>query len=196
MINDKIILVDCDGVLLDWLSAFTRFMSAGGIEPHPGDSSMYNLGPYFGISDDKVFDYITEFNNGHWEFGTLPALPGSVRNIRRLVNDEGYRFVAITSCSTGPQTVALRKANLYNVFGDIFDNVHCVDLGESKKTHLGSYEKTWWIEDKPSACEEGLDYGHKCILLDQSWNQDYEHTEIYRAMNWTDIVNKIIGDTK
>lgn len=194
MKKSNIILTDVDGVLLDWFSAFRRYMKTLGLKEgkmvHTDHDKMYK---FFGLKDnDEMFEYVEVFNSGHWEFGTLPALDLAVDGVNAL-HSVGYRFVAITSCSTAPQAVALRKANLYNIFGDVFDEVHCVDVGESKRTHLADYEPTFWIEDKASAAEDGLDYGHNSILIAQTWNAGITvDNRIKRCYDWREIENYIL----
>lgn len=189
IIKSKIILVDCDGVLLYWLDAFNRFMAHQGFfTTNPGH---FTLPEHYGLSENDMNDYINRFNMGHWEFGTLPPYADAQYGVKSL-HDMGYKFVVITSCSTHPQAIALRKANLYHHFGDVFDSVHCIDLHDTKKTHLAEYEPTYWIEDNPKNAEDGLIYNHNCILMLHSWNKNFKNNKIKIVSNWAEIVEYII----
>ena len=193
MKKSKIILTDVDGVLLDWFTAFKRYMASFDMHANgPEHTEHDQMHVHFGLNGrEEMFEYVETFNSGHWEFGTLPALDGAVEGMNSLA-DDGFKFIAITSCSTHPQTVALRKANLFNVFGDMFEEVHCVDVGESKRTHLSSHEPTFWLEDKASAAEDGLLYNHKPILITQSWNRETAiDSRIKRCHTWGEIVEYI-----
>lgn len=193
MRHNKVILTDCDGVLLEWIDAFIRYMEHLGYtwDKEAGEPQQYNMAPHFGIKiEDEMVEHIMNFNHGHWEFGTLNPLAGAKEALFELV-DMGYRFTAISSCSTAPQTIALRKANLYNHFGDVFDAVHCIDVGESKRTHLADHEPTFWIEDNFENCVDGLQYGHKCILMHRKWNENSENAKINRCYSWEEIVDFI-----
>jgi 5'(3')-deoxyribonucleotidase len=189
MKKDKIILTDCDGVLLSWLSAFNRFMVHQGFNPI--ELSQFTTPSHYGISEEQINDYVTTFNSGHWEFGTLPPYRDAQNGVKQLF-EMGYRFVVITSCSSHPQTIALRRANLFNHFGDVFEHVHCIDVGESKRSHLADYEPSIWIEDTPRHAEDGLIYGHNCILMTEQWNKNYNNDRIKRVHNWDEIVNHIV----
>jgi hypothetical protein len=41
--NDKVILTDCDGVLLDWEYSFSSWMDSKGYEPVDGYRDIYNV---------------------------------------------------------------------------------------------------------------------------------------------------------
>lgn len=196
MVDKKILLCDCDGVLLNWREGFIRFMLNRGYNPQPEYETAYLLGRYFNLSDDEFYRQVEIFNSGRWEFGTLKAESGAVNGIAALA-ELGYSFIAISACSSSKQTFVLRRANLYNVFGDVFDEVHCLDLKDSKKSHLAYHEPTFWIEDKMSACLEGVEPGHKCILINRVWNKDQHDDRVERCHNWDAVVryiNTILDD--
>ena len=187
----KYILIDVDDVLLNWYSGFLRFTKHLGLEPI-NDNTDYDLSKRFGLSSSEMTDMI-QFFNSRWEFGTLDPLPNSREYIAAL-RERGYIFVAITSCSTDPITVALRRSNLYWCFGDVFEDVHCVNLHESKETHLADYNPSWWIEDKFENALAGLKYRHKSILLTQPSNTGKEHSDIKRCDSWCEIYKHIINN--
>lgn len=190
MIANKTILIDVDSVLLKWRKGFRTYMEHQGHEWIDTDSEYYLVSKHYDLLHDDVVEHMMIFNNGHWEFGTLEPVTGSQEAIKELTN-MGFRFVAISSCSTNPTAIALRKANLYNVFGDIFDAVHCVEVHTSKETHLASYEPAFWIEDNFKNCIDGIKYGHKCILLEYPWNMDDTSFEITVCHDWKNIVRHI-----
>ncbi len=191
--KNKTILLDVDSVLLLWREGFIKYMEHQGCEYIDGvdDEEHYDLVKHFdNVTIDEILNHIKRFNDGHWEFGTLNPVEGSQESLNELT-DMGYGFVAISSCSTNPTAIALRKANLYNVYGDVFDAVHCVDVNESKDTHLADYESTYWIEDNFKNCVDGLKYGHKCLLLSYTWNEKDNHSDITRCNDWNEITNFI-----
>lgn len=189
--KNDIILIDVDSVLLEWRRGFRSYMHHQGHKWIDGEAESYIISRHFELLHDEVVDHVNNFNNGHWEFGTLTPVEGAVEGMQQLV-DMGFRFVAISSCSINPTAIALRKANLYNVFGDVFDAVHCVEIYSSKETHLADYEPTFWIEDNLKNCVDGLKYGHKCLLLSYAWN-DHEKADhnIKVCDEWSDIVSYI-----
>jgi len=187
MTDRKIILTDIDGCLLNWREGFMRFMSNRGFSTRPEFESQYLLSESYNLSDDEFYEQVEIFNSGRWEFGTLKPVPGAVKAVNALT-ELGYRFIGISACSSKKQAFVLRRANLYNIFGDVFDAVHCLDLKDGKKSHLMQHKPTFWIDDKMSMCLEGLEAGHKCILMDYVWNQDDHSDRVERCQDWEDIV--------
>jgi len=187
---NKNLLVDVDSVLLRWRDGFKLYMEHQGHEWLDIDDD-YDMSQHFNLTYDEVYECILKFNNGHWEFGVLEPVDGAVDAIKRLTYTLGYRLIVITACSTHPQAKALRQANLYNVFGDVFDAVHCVDISESKETHLADYDPTFWIEDNFKNCVDGIKYGHKCLLLNYPWNQNEKNTDIIRCADWGEVLDFI-----
>ena len=187
MVDRKILLIDVDGVCLDWREGFMRFMLNRGHPIRSGFETEYLLGSFYDLNDEEFYNQVNIFNSGRWEFGTLKAEPGALSGINAL-SELGYRFIAISACSSSKQSFVLRRANLYNIFGDVFDEVHCLDLKDRKKSHLAYHEPTFWIEDKMSACLEGVDAGHKCILIDQTWNKDQHDDRVERCQDWDAVI--------
>lgn len=186
--HNRTILVDIDGVCLSWIPAFNRFMINQGF-PSVCEKT-FITGKTYGITDKELGNYVNKFHGGHWEFGTLPIHADAKEGIDELVR-LGFRFVGITTCSTHPQAIALRRANLYNHFGDVFDEVHCLELSDSKRTYLEKYEPTIWIEDQTKNALLGLDYGHDCVVMQHSWNQDIDHDGLTLCENWLAVVEYI-----
>lgn len=187
MTDDKIILTDIDGCLLNWREGFMRFMANRDFSVKPGSENQYLLNAYYDISLEEFFEQVELFNGGRWEFGTLEPIPGAINAVEALT-ELGYRFVGISSCSSDLQSFVLRRANLYNVFGDVFDRVHCLALKESKKLHLDIYQPTFWIEDKMDMCLEGVGAGHKGILIDYPWNREHDYVHVERCQDWDAVV--------
>ncbi len=190
MTDEKIILTDIDGCLLNWREGFMRFMLNRGFSIHPEFESHYLLTGYYGITHDELHEQVESFNSGRWEFGTLKPVPGAVKAVNAL-SDLGYRFVGISACSSERQAFVLRRANLYNIFGDVFDTVHCLDLKDGKRAHLMQHEPTFWIDDKMDMCLEGIDAGHKCILIDYVWNREHDYDNIERCQDWDAVVSYV-----
>jgi len=182
----KQILVDVDGVLLWWAHGFMQFMKNAYSLDLDIENHVFDIHKWIGWEKEVTRGIIDEFNERSWEFGCLPPLLDAQYYVKRLT-DEGYRFVAITSCSSNPQTIALRRANLFHHFGDVFDAVHCVPLFESKEPQLGDYRPTFWIEDTPKNAEAGLKFGHHPLLIDRVASQGYSHPNVRRVQNWEEI---------
>ena len=96
---------------------------------------------------------------------------------------------------TDPWAVKLREENLARVFGEgVFERVHCLGCGESKKAALERYEDSdfVWVEDKASNAELGQKMGLNSFLLNHPYNTDYDLNEsVIRVNNWKEIYDHI-----
>ena len=80
---DKLILVDADGVLLDWEYAFNIWMQEHGFEEVPGSKLSYEMDERYGIPKEQVRKLIRLFNESA-AIGFLPALRDAMYYVKRL----------------------------------------------------------------------------------------------------------------
>lgn len=191
MNQEKVILTDCDGVVLDWELAFQEWMTEQGMTVKaPG---VYDIGELYGITKAEGKAFVKKFNESAW-VGFLPALRDARSGVAKLV-EHGYTFVAITSLSLDKKAQMLRISNLKNLFGqNVFVDVVCLDTGADKDEELINYEGSgmFWIEDKTANAECGLKYGLTPILIAHEHNK--EHAEgITRLNDWAEIADHIIN---
>ena len=184
---NKTILTDCDGVLLDWEIVFRPWMKRLGYEINPSRASAYSIGEQYNVSQAEGSGLIAKFNSSS-DFESLPALRDSVEHVQRLYT-EGWNFVVITTAGDHPWTPGLRKSNLDKIFGEgIFNQIHILPLHSDKGVVLKNYQDTnlFWIEDKPSNAEAGLQYGLRSQLMSVPHNRDYKGS-VPVVNNWAEI---------
>lgn len=186
--SDRIILTDCDGVLLDWEWAFAIWMQERGFVQRPNAKDYYKIHEQFddlSWPDAKKF---TKLFNESAAIGFLPPLRDSVYWMKRLNEELGYRFVCITSLSTDKNAQKLRRMNLEKYYGDVFDDVVCLETGSDKHEALEVYRGSnmWWIEDKPENADLGHDYGLRSILLEHGHNMNHQ-CPYPIVKNWSEI---------
>ena len=197
MKQDKIILVDADGVLLDWEWAFNVWMQEQGFERVKGYQFVYDMGDRYGISKDQCKKLIKIFNNSA-HIGFLPALRDAMFYIKRLHEEHGYCFHCITSLSEDANAGKLRKMNLRKLFGrTAFEEFVILDTGANKDEALAEYKDTglWWIEDKPENALAGLNVGLKPLLMEHGHNMSFKHDEISKVKNWKEIYDLVTSST-
>ena len=185
----QLILVDADGVLLDWEYAFNVWMQEHGFEEVAGSKLNYDMSIRYGIPLEQVRKLIKLFNESA-AIGFLPALRDAMYYVKRLHEEHGYRFHCITSLSLDPNAQRLREMNLHKLFGaTAFERVVCLDTGAHKDDALEEYEGTgcYWIEDKPENAEAGYKAGLKCLLVEHGHNFEYAHPHIKLVKNWKHI---------
>jgi FMN phosphatase YigB (HAD superfamily) len=181
------LLLDCDGVLFDWVGGFARYAKKV-LEKDldPAGPSDFNLSSWIGCSEDELHDLVSGFNKGDGGFfGTLNPLPGA-RETLLAAHAQGRAMTIITACSTDPEVVSQRKKNLNDVFGDIFKDIHIVDFTTSKRDILSQFKNVSWVEDKAENALLGAELGHKSYLIRASHNIKYEGQMAHPLLTWVD----------
>jgi hypothetical protein len=190
---DRLILTDCDGVCLDWEWAFNVWMQEHGFIEVPDSKLSYDMAIRYGIPKEQVRKLIKVFNESA-AIGFLPAQRDAMYYIKRLHEEHGFRFHAITSLSLDPNAQKLREMNIHKLFGPTaFERIVCLDTGADKHEALEEYEGTgcWWIEDKIENVEAGYAAGLKCILLEHGHNMHFQHTDVKICKTWRDIFEHV-----
>lgn len=190
---NRLILVDADGVLLDWEWAFNIWMQEHGFEEIPNSKLNYDMSVRYGISRDQVVKLIRIFNESA-AIGFLPALRDAMYYVKRLHEEHSYRFHCITSLSLDPNAQRLREMNLQKLFGpSAFERIVCLDTGANKDEALEEYEGTgcWWIEDKIENALAGYTAGLKPMLVEHGHNMHFDHPGIQIVKNWRQIYETI-----
>ena len=98
----------------------------------------------------------------------------------KMLHEEGFSFVVISSLSDEFNAQAYRYENLCSLFGDdVFHtkDIHLLKTGQDKQELL---EDKWgdfgyfWIEDHFRNAEAGHEVGLRSILIDSSYNRHYQ----------------------
>lgn len=186
-LNEKVILVDADGVLLDWRHTFQSWMRLNGYVLR--DPDCYEIEIAYGI-ERREAKMLTRFFNESARVGWLPPHRDAVKYVRKLHEEHGYVFHCITSLSTDPFAGRLREDNLRRLFGPtVFEKVQCLETGADKAEALEHYRGTGciWVEDKYENAIAGLNVGLVPILITHDHNR-HENTEnIHRVDTWKEI---------
>lgn len=190
----KIILTDVDGCLLNWNDAFDRFMGAKGQPRIPNTDHEYSISARHNVSTTFAMECVKEFNEGP-AIEHLEPFRDSVKYVQKLAQ-LGFRFIVVTSISSHPGAKIRRTKNLHNVFGDIFDEIHCIEQGASKAQILLNWADTgyFWIEDHMRQAEAGNEAGLKTILINHPYNTHYK-TDLFPTVSyetpWREIYERI-----
>lgn len=187
--KDKTILVDCDGVLLDWEYAFHGWMSRHGYKMIEGGFDIYKINERYGITKAEGKKLCRMFNESA-TIRRLPPLRDAVKYIKKLHEEHGFVFHAITSLSNDTYSQYLRTKNLIELFGKTaFEKYTYLDTGADKDEALAVYKDSgcYWVEDKPENALCGANLGLTSILMDHKHNKSFDAKSVTRVTNWKEI---------
>ena len=192
MIESKVILTDCDGVLLDWEYSFDQWMARHGYRIQKENT--YSMAEKYDLGMVNKSRLVRMFNESA-TIRKLPPLRDAIKYVRKLHEEHGYVFHAITSQTDDEYAQHLRTKNLCELFGPtVFEKYVYLDTGADKDEALEPYRDTgcWWIEDKPENVNTGQCLGLNGILVAHSHNKDASLQEgVIRVQNWNEIYNII-----
>jgi len=174
------IILDCDDVLLDWIGGFRQYAATRLQRAVEGEPQSWHMGEWLGTTDEVAFELVEEFNASE-HFGNLKAVEGAreVVEIWKLLTRErnaNFSLHVVTSCSSDPKTVAMRRGNLERLFGrDTFETIHCLDLGQPKKKLLQAWSSdSVWVEDNYKNALMGADLGLATYIRKRPHNAEYQ----------------------
>jgi len=191
--KDKVILTDCDGVILDWEYSFNQWMKRHGYTiQQTGD---YRMDVAYGLEYNETKRLIRMFNESAW-IRKLPPLRDAMKYVKKLHTEHGYIFHAITSLSNDTYAQHLRTKNLRELFGStVFERYVYLDTGADKDEVLEPYRDTgcYWVEDKPENADVGIQLGLNSLLVKHHHNTDYDG-KATQVQNWSQIYSLITGE--
>jgi len=194
------ILIDCDGVLMNWNQSFEEWMitQKGHII---ADNTQYPIHHRYDISPREAMDCVAHFNDTQW-IKYLDPLPRAVPIIKSLYHDHGIRFVVISSLGGDHYSADHRRHNLYEHFGPAIKDIHCLPTNVSKMGVLKSFAPGHiWIEDHVNNAVIGAGVGHKTIIHTHPYNlheaivafkDDTTDNMMGCVSNWRDMEDKIL----
>lgn len=190
------ILVDIDGVLLDWLAGFEKY-NAGLPENlshiEKFESSHQNFLVEVSDTTQAIRDY-----NGSPEIEYTPPYQDAVDYIKKLAS-YGFKFTTISSSGESLQLKIRRQRGLEKLFGRVFIDHHFTDLFASKEKYLAIYHDSGlpWIEDHYGNAKTGARYGLRSYLIRSPHNskfdlRDRDIIEIPQDDSWYSIYFDIL----
>lgn len=190
VISNKNILLDCDGVLLDYVAGLKEFCMRQGIHPTSPAPLCYSMSPWLGVSNEEILDLIIAFNEEDERFAEIPAYDHAVKGVRRL-KEADWTITIVTSATTTPERQQMRQDNLDRFFGeDAFDEVLFLGLREDKETALRRFQPSLWVEDNYKNALAGQKSGHQPIMINQTYNATERATSDATVL-WADGLDQI-----
>jgi len=181
--NKPYLLIDLDGVILDWVSAFRFWLKEKGIKTSSIEPKNWELDNY--VPGHNVNELIKEFNYSK-NFEEIPAFSDAKLYLKKLAKT--HIIIAVTSGGSTIFHRFSREKNLSKEFENIPIHLICLDLHESKKQILNMFPKgSIWVEDRPQNVELGAEVGHISILIERSYNKDYHNHKVVKLNSWHEI---------
>ena len=169
-VYDVKILVDCDGVLLNWSYGFNEFMS--NMSMPLLNENVYAIKDRYNISEMFAKNLISAFNSSS-SMRSLPPYKDSIKYIRKLKEEHGIVFTVISSFSDSTSSHEDRKHNLETHFGKgTFEEFIFLGEGESKERALSRYRDSGitFIEDLPDNIVISEKLGLSPVILRHAHN--------------------------
>jgi beta-phosphoglucomutase-like phosphatase (HAD superfamily) len=188
--KNKVILTDCDGVLVDWVYAFDAWMARKGYKK--AHSDVYALEECYGMPRAEMKRLVRFFNESA-VVGNMPPLRDAIKYVKKLHEEKGYVFHCITSLSLEPAAAKLREKNIRALFGETaFEKVVCLDTGADKDDALLPYLDSGcvWVEDKIENADLGCRMGLHGVLMSHGHNEEYDG-EATVVANWKEIYDML-----
>jgi HAD superfamily hydrolase (TIGR01509 family) len=166
------VLLDADGVLLNWFGGFADYASRTlGVALDVSALRTYSMRHWLGEHAHRAQELIETFNaSAAHGFDRLEALPGAVEAVSAL-KGAGYELHVITSCTDDPAVMELRERNLRDLFGDAFATITCLPMMADKYAALAEHPPSIWIDDHWPNLDAGRAAGHHAVLFHASYNE-------------------------
>jgi hypothetical protein len=191
--DDRVILTDCDGVLLNWSYAFSVWAESHGYFPKAEDPGLlYSLSEIYEIEKNQASELVRRFNESA-AIGFLPQFRDAIYYVQKLHKEHGYIFKVISSLSTDKAAGELRTRNLKKLFGDtVFDEFIYLDTGADKHDALAKFKNKgyWFVEDKEENARLAYDYGLHGVLIEHGHNMHIKDIPVFK--NWKEIYEQIV----
>ena len=194
MYSDNVILCDVDGVLLNWVAGFHQwYCSRLGISSPPCQGNtlaeMYGIEPEHAVNFEK--DVVKTFNDRIEHFGYLGPKLDAVKYVKKLYEEHGMLFHAITCSGTGNKSKSSRIFNLDRIFGEhVFKNITFLEYGELKTHHYKKFASARLIiDDDPRQIAEAAKFSDKCILFGNN-HSNFSMNGVAHCRNWKEIYEK------
>lgn len=186
---EKLILTDCDGVLLHWEWMFDQWMRKHRYAKQKTGS--YSIAECYGLTNTESARLISMFNETVYAT-KIPPYKDAIKYLTKLHNEYGVVLHVISSISSDPVITNSRIRNLEEVFPtSLFYKVTCLDPKASKGVALEEYEDSglFWLEDHYGNYLLGEQLGLRSVLFTHHYNVNEKVT--HRVNSWKEIYEMV-----
>lgn len=196
--KQKAVILDCDEILLNHLGGFKKYVQKYYDIQTVGEPQQYNLQDWLCCDAEQVMDLLKNFNFYSYEFGLLEPMDEFVvdrmKQLRSRYPD--VAFIVVTKSGTFGHGEVLRKVNLINVFGDIFDDIIILENYQTKRgTYLklqNQYDVVTVVDDHLVNIDVAQQVGLDTVVLECSHNVSEKNNPNYKFVeDWCDMFTYI-----
>ena len=184
---NRVILTDCDGVLMNWEYAMNVWMQTQGYKIVEDGQQYYDMKDRYNLPSSISRRLVRQFNESA-AMGFLPPLRDAMYYVDLLHRKHGYTFHMITALSNNEHAQMLRIQNCKKLFGETaFTKFIFCDTGEDKDEVLEPYRDSGllWIEDKLLNAQTGDRLGLESIMVEHAHNMNNDEFPTFAT--WKDI---------
>ncbi len=184
---NRVILTDCDGVLMNWEYAMNVWMQTQGYQIVEDGQQYYDMKDRYNLPSSIGRRLVRQFNESA-AMGFLPPLRDAMYYVDLLHRKHGYTFHMITALSNNEHAQMLRIQNCKKLFGETaFTKFIFCDTGEDKDEVLEPYRDSGllWIEDKLLNAQTGDRLGLESIMVEHAHNMNNDEFPTFAT--WKDI---------
>lgn len=173
----KPLILDADGVLLDFASGFTSYMhEVHGVKATTNTPAQFDFSDAFpdtpkvakhipGFLESDHFLAVKAYHEANDDLGEFP-----IAEILQFLHMKGVELHLVSSVATTDTVKESRLACLEREFGPIFKSTTIIGLGESKAAVLKGLPSGFFVDDQLSMCKDGSLAGHLSFLKTQNYN--------------------------
>lgn len=165
----KYLLLDADGVILNWRKGIHDFIHDFHSEIHPGEYFHYehpSVEDWLGndVSTEKLRSVIHDFHHTKGRFDKIEPFPEAKSVMETAKSDYGVdEIIVITSCGNDGTIAQLREDNLNECFPGLVDDLIVVDYFHPKP--LDKFIPSVWVDDTVRNVDDGYKAGHTSLFM-------------------------------
>lgn len=186
---DNLIIVDLEDTCLDTISGFVKWLAKHNRLKHAKSAKIQsrdNLGHWLGVDDELARNWMREFCEQSWEWGTLYPYLDSKKVLPQILK-QNWTLIGVARGSSKVDRGTLRRANLELIFPGTFQELYSMGFEQSVYPLLADYHQSIFITANEGVALTAANAGHITYLLDQPWNREFSNLSVKRFQNWEEI---------
>ena len=188
----KTILLDCDGVILDYETEFIKHytdkLKLNNKNKNIPNISLKSFEAFFNLPSEEITNMLKHFNNSEM-FENLEPVKDAGKILKKL-HHLGFKLYVITSCGNSKDIIQKREKNLLNKIGNIFADIVYLPLRSSKYEALFKWKNSgyYWIDDHVKNCKIGDKLGLNSFMFRTDFNKNILYPSIEHWQHFYNII--------